>query len=518
MTYALNNALANGLAAGQQVTETFNVSASDGSLVGSKDVSFTIEGRNDAPVVTFVRGGSGDPLLVPENTAGSFATITAADPDAGQTLTFSIGPSANPSYDNEVFTIDPVTGALRFTAPPDFEFTDPGNDDLYKVAVQVSDGAGGTATRDVFVQVTNVNGISPPPSNAATIVGTNEEDSLIGLGGANTLLGLGGNDILNGGGGNDLLDGGTGIDVMLGGAGSDTYVVDSTGDRVYETTTTTSTIDAGGIDTVQSSVGFTLNADAGVRLVEYLTLTGTANIDGTGNALANQLTGNAGNNMLNGGVGNDTLLGGAGNDTYVVDSTGDRVFETTTTTSTIDAGGIDTVQSSVVFQLNGSAGVRLVENLTLTGTASIDGYGNALGNRLTGNAGINYLTGQIGNDTLDGGLGNDRLLGGAGNDTFVFNTAIGIGNVDQIPDFSVVYDTIGLNYTVFAGLAPGTLGASAFSAHPASQAATSMERITYETDTGRLFYDSDGVGGAARVQFATLSAGLALTNADFFVF
>ena len=425
MTYALNNALANGLAAGQQVTETFNVSASDGSLVGSKDVSFTIEGRNDAPVVTFVRGGSGDPLLVPENTAGSFATITAADPDAGQTLTFSIGPSANPSYDNEVFTIDPVTGALRFTAPPDFEFTDPGNDDLYKVAVQVSDGAGGTATRDVFVQVTNVNGISPPPSNAATIVGTNEEDSLIGLGGANTLLGLGGNDILNGGGGNDLLDGGTGIDVMLGGAGSDTYVVDSTGDRVYETTTTTSTIDAGGIDTVQSSVGFTLNADAGVRLVEYLTLTGTANIDGTGNAVANQLT---------------------------------------------------------------------------------------------GNAGINYLTGQIGNDTLDGGLGNDRLLGGAGNDTFVFNTAIGIGNVDQIPDFSVVYDTIGLNYTVFAGLAPGTLGASAFSAHLASQAATSMERITYETDTGRLFYDSDGVGGAARVQFATLSAGLALTNADFFVF
>lgn len=174
--------------------------------------------------------------------------------------------------------------------------------------------------------------------------------------------------------------------------------------------------------------------------------------------------------------------------------------------------------NSVVFALKVNAGVRLVENLTLTGTASIAGYGNALGNRLTGNAGNNHLTGQVGNDTLNGGLGDDRLQGGAGNDTFVFNTAIGIGNVDRIMDFSVVDDTIGLDYAIFVGLAPGTLGASALGAHPASQSATSMERITYETDSGRLFYDSDGVGAAARVQFATLSAGLALTNADFFVF
>jgi hypothetical protein len=35
--------------------------------------------------------------------------------------------------------------------------------------------------------------------------------------------------------------------------------------------------------------------------------------------------------------------------------------------------------------------------------------------------------------------------------------------------------------------------------------------------TGALFYDNDGVGGNAQVQFAILSTGLALTNLDFLV-
>ena len=116
---------------------------------------------------------------------------------------------------------------------------------------------------------------------------------------------------------------------MVGGAGNDTYVVDDTSDVVTEAS-------GEGTDTVQSSVTYTLSSD-----VDNLTLTGSDNINGTGNALANTLTGNAGVNTLVGGSGNDsligadgadtldggagvdTLVGGAGNDTYVVDDTSD---------------------------------------------------------------------------------------------------------------------------------------------------------------------------------------------------
>src|SRR5262249_36013573 len=106
-------------------------------------------------------------------------------------------------------------------------------DNIYEVTVQVSDGAGGIDTQAIAVTITNVAGISPPASNAATITGTGEEDVLNGLGGANNIPGLGGNDPLGRGGGADTLRGsagngrwvgGTGRDVRLGGMGDDTVV------------------------------------------------------------------------------------------------------------------------------------------------------------------------------------------------------------------------------------------------------------------------------------------------------
>ena len=130
-------------------------------------------------------------------------------------------------------------------------------------------------------------------------------------------------------------------------------MVDNVGDIVIENANE-------GTDTVLASIAYTLGAN-----VENLTLTGTGNIDGTGNALANIITGNAGDNMLNGGAGNDTMAGGKGNDTYVVDDVGDMVVENADE-------GIDTV-----LRRSPIAGAN-VENLTLTGTASLNATGNAL--------------------------------------------------------------------------------------------------------------------------------------------
>ncbi|MFM6025474.1 MAG: bluetail domain-containing putative surface protein, partial [Dolichospermum sp.] len=105
-----------------------------------------------------------------------------------------------------------------------------------------------------------------------------------------------------------------------------------------------------------------------------------------------------GDDTLDGGAGKDTLIGGTGNDTYIVDST-DIITEST-------GGGIDTIQSSVTYTI---ATLTNVENLTLTGTAAVNGTGNAGNNVITGNAGNNTLTGGVGKDTLIGGLGVDRF-------------------------------------------------------------------------------------------------------------
>ena len=195
---------------------------------------------------------------------------------------------------------------------------------------------------------------------------------------------------ITGNGAANILDGGAGTDTLKGGAGNDIYVVDVATDVVIE--------NAGeGIDLVQSAITWTLAAE-----VEGLTLTGSGNVNGTGNALNNTLTGNTGNNVLDGGAGADTLKGGAGNDTYAVDVAADAVTE-------LASEGTDTVTTALAYTLGAN-----VENLTLTGAAAVNGTGNALGNTLTGNGADNLL---------DGGTGADTMIGGAGNDTYIVDNA-----------------------------------------------------------------------------------------------
>ncbi|MTE01080.1 hypothetical protein GIY56_12315 [Paracoccus sp. YIM 132242] len=269
-------------------------------------------------------------------------------------------------------------------------------------------------------------------------------DSVTGTAGANRINGGGGNDTLRGADGSDTLAGGSGSDSLMGEGGDDVYVTDG-GDAIWET--------AGqGNDLVLSSASLALAAH-----VERLTLTGTAGLAGTGNGLANRITGNAGNNWLNGLGGSDTMIGGGGNDTYVTDGL-DSLSEGI-------GGGVDTVRSTAGVTLGAN-----LEHLLLTGAAGINGFGNALANRITGNGGNNVLAGGDGNDTLlggagsdtlrggtgadrlDGGPGSDALWGGLGADTLIFR-----GGGDRIADFGNNIDTIALDDALWGGV-PRTVG------------------------------------------------------------
>ena len=58
---------------------------------------------------------------------------------------------------------------------------------------------------------------------------------------------------------------------------------------------------------------------------------------------------------------------------------------------------------------------------------------------------------------------------------------------------------------------------SAFASNDTGLAGDATDRIIYDSATGALNYDADGLGGADAVQFAKLQTGLSLTNADFFI-
>ena len=310
-------------------------------------------------------------------------------------------------------------------------------------------------------------------------------ESVVLFGNANiNATGNGLNNILTGNAGNNTLNGGAGNDTMIGGLGNDIYVVSEVGDVVTEGLNQ-------GYDGVYASISNTL-ADN----VELLVLTGSANNQGTGNGLNNILIGNTGSNMLNGGAGNDTMQGGLGNDVYVVTEVGDVVTEA------LNAG-----YDSVYTNINHTLAANL-ESVVLFGNANINATGNGLNNILTGNAG---------NNTLNGGAGNDTMIGGLGRDLFVFDNVLNAStNRDTIQGFNVLEDEIQLDFTIFDAIGM-TLDAVEFrSGAGVTTASTTDQHIIFNTSTGTLYYDADGLGGVAATQFATLTGTVGdLSNHNF---
>jgi Ca2+-binding RTX toxin-like protein len=235
--------------------------------------------------------------------------------------------------------------------------------------------------------------------------------------------------------------------------------------------------------------------------------------------------GGTGDDTLDGLKGIDTMIGGDGNDTYFVDNIKDSIIEGDQSQS--NAGDDDLVHSTATaytLPVN-------VEHLIIDGKAKGNGTGNVLDNKLIGNLAVNVLSGLAGNDTLDGGSGNDTLTGGDGSDTFIFSSGIkGNKNIDTVKDFVHGQDKIYLSADIFSKLA--TAAGFVTGSEPLSLAKVDSHYLVsavkvkavdvsnyllYDTKTGVLAYDEDGIGKLVASSFVSLTGKPSLTLEDFWI-
>lgn len=344
------------------------------------------------------------------------------------------------------------------------------------------------------------------------IVGGMGNDRIKGRGGDDTLQGGFGDDRVYGGGGDDSLSGGFGADRLKGGGGLDK--------AVYLTATSGLTVD---LHSVENNTG----------LARGDTFSGVEGIDGSnfsdnlsGDEADNWLFGRDGGDLLKGRDGDDRLFGGRnddqlrgadGNDTLVGGDGADKLS---------GGDGIDTASyilatAGVVADLANSTAnageaagdtYARVENLAGSGFADVlRGDGGA--NRINAGNGDDRLEGGAGNDTLIGGEGRDILTGGAGADIFLFTTTPSPNLSDEIVDFQIGEDLVGLARAQFGRLPAGELSELAF--HSGATATEASQRILHDSATGDILFDADGAGGVAAVRFAQLTAGLVLDAGDF---
>ena len=463
--------------------------------------------RNVAPEITSNGGDATAAVSIAENSA-AVTTVTAADADIGQTLTYTI----NGGADAARFAINAGTGVLSFINAPSFETaTDADGDNVYNVTVQVSDGFA-IDTQALAVTVTNVNEAATGSLRITGYTNTNTNASLtatntlvdpdgmtnfvqfqwqrlvagnwVNIAGAtnaalnnqsNTTVrvsssyvdSFGVNNIISdetafitgtnaantsaGTAGNDIILGLGGADTLTGNAGNDTVDGGNGADLLVATINDGNDIYIGGngIDTYDLS-GTT--AAATVNLT-----TGLASSVQTGNdtlAGIENIIGSIGINNITDGAGSNQINGMGGNDTFAmtVDNARDDIF---------GGVGIDTINYSgfatnLSVTLNGNANATVVGSAALNANADrISGVENFIGgsgnDTITGDNLANALNGGAGNDTIRGGLGADALTGGLGADNFMFSSSGGLLG------FGINYDSgLGAARDVLADFVSGT--------------------------------------------------------------
>ncbi|SOY65205.1 beta strand repeat-containing protein [Cupriavidus taiwanensis] len=377
---------------------------SDGAATDTDSVAITLSPVNDAPIAT------ADVVHVSNNTSGILIPVSALlgnDVDVdGLALSITGLGGASGAVSNLRFAPGSNNSYIMF---------DSGNAATGSFSYTVADGAGGTSTATVTVNVSSTNGAATVSlagqsyqasyldggSNSDTLTGAATGDVLIGGAASDTLRGGAGDDVLRGAGGDDTLDGGAGIDML--------DLSDANGGLSFTLTQ--------GSNTLVNLSGVGLGSDT------------YSNMEGViGSRFNDSLTGSGANDILRGGAGNDNIDGGAGIDLLDFSDA---------------AGAIDftLVQGSGVTAVNLGAVNLGTDSYTrmegVVGSAFNDTIAGSAGNDvLRGGDGNDLLAGAAGNDLLSGGAGSDTLAGGDGSDTFRFMRADS-ASVDTITDFNL---------------------------------------------------------------------------------
>ena len=329
------------------------------------------------------------------------------------------------------------------------------------------------AVEDVVVAIEPPVVVDPPPTivDPPVIVGP----PITGV----VLIGTDGEEMLVGTDGNDIIDGKAGIDILMGGAGND--ILSSSGSSWLYGDSGKDTFNlTGGWHVIAdwNSAEDTLNVSFGSRVSVVTHLSSNDFTLTTAQNISVENANNAGTIFLSGYYSNDRLTGSAGVDILYGDS-GDDVL-----------------------------------------------IGNAGNDNLDGGQGNDTLLGGAGDDYLNGGNGNDTLTGGAGSDTFSIKAsdfADNLNGIDKIVDFVSGVDKIELRTEYYQPVLKGGISlnwnikpnADELVQGAGAVAQDANDRFIFDTDTGALYFDSDGNGANEAVQFAILQGVTQLSVDDF---
>ncbi|CCO22401.1 FecR domain-containing protein [Maridesulfovibrio hydrothermalis] len=231
------------------------------------------------------------------------------------------------------------------------------------------------------------------------------------------------------------------------------------------------------------------------------------------------INGRCGNDVLHGDEGDDTIEGGNGSDTIDGGSGFDFLsFETESYSHGVDvylggnsatvAGGAEADIDTFV-NIEGVIGSSLGD--TISGSSAdntlLGGDGNdvisAIGgnNVLNGESGNDILYGASGSDTLIGGHGADTLYSGAGNTDFTYLQSSDFSSSEAVFNFSHTDDMFKFNSEFF-----GTVKNYETYAEYGTSSATDPVFV-WDSGTDKLYWDSDGAGGAAPLEQIAVVSG-----------